>query len=168
MTILKSARQMKKLLPVSSNKGFTLIELLVAITIISVLAVMGFAAFGGLSGRGNDSRRSADMKAVADALEVKRTNALYQSIALTDFATGKAPTEPTGRTEKYCYVDGAAAIANPIVWTGSACPASGGWANIDGVVPTVAGCPAACTATFFKVCTVNEAKTAVICYGSRQ
>lgn len=157
---------MKKLLPTSTtlslNKGFTLIELLVVIAIISVLAVIGFAAFGGLTTKGNDSRRQADIKSIADALEVKKANNSYQTIAATDFATGKFPKEPTTRSEKYCYSDGTAVITNPAVWAATdACPAN--WQNIDGAAPTVTS-----GATFFKVCTVNEAKTDVICYGSRQ
>lgn len=156
---------MKKLLPNTkyNSRGFTLIELLVVIAIIAVLALMGFAAFGGLTGRGNDDRRAADMKAFADAMEVKRANgSVYVTVAGTDFATGNFPSEPvTSRTEKYCYLDGTAAIANPAAWTGTACPV--GWANVSGVAPTVT-----LTATFFKFCTVNEARTAVICQGSRQ
>ena len=156
---------MKKLLPQTKSnlQGFTLIELLVVIAIIAVLAVMGFAAFSGLTGRGNDDRRFADMKAFADAMEVKRgTGGVYVTVVATDFATGTFPVEPTGRTEKYCYLDGTTAIVNPAVWaTNLVCPSA--WANVSGVAPTVAA-----TATYFKFCTVNEARTAVICQGSRQ
>ncbi len=155
---------MKKFLPktVNNPRGFTLIELLVVIAIIAVLAVMGFAAFGGLTARGNDDRRRADIKAFGDAMEVKRASGtVYVTVAGTDFATGNFPTEPSTRTEKYCYIDGTTAIANPAVWTGTACPT--GWANVSGVAPTVAA-----TATFFKFCSENEAKANVICQGSRQ
>lgn len=141
--------------------GFTLIELLVVITIIAILAIIGFAAFTGLIGRGNDSRRVSDVKAIADALEVKKANNSYQAIVATDFGTGKFPKEPTVRTEKYCYIDGIAAINNPSVWTGTACPA--GWQDINGTAPIVSA-----NAAYFKICTVNEAKTEIICYGSRQ
>ena len=152
---------MKKFLP---KNGFTLIELLVVIAIIAVLAVMGFAAFGGLTGKGNDDRRSGDMKAFADAMEVVRAKAsasVYTAPAATDFATGSFPKEPTSRTEKYCYLDSTtAAVANPAI-AATACPV--GWANVDGVAPTVTA-----NAIYFKFCTINEAKTAVICQGSRQ
>lgn len=166
---------MKKLLPnLVRGSGFTLIELLVVIAIIAVLAVIGFAAFSGLSTRGNDPRRQADVKAVADAMEVKRANApagtaTYVALELTDFSGGKVPAEPTVRAEKYCYTDGTAAIANPAAWSGSACPAGGsgsgtGWMVIGGgTLPAVSA-----TATNFKVCTLNEAKTDVICVGNRQ
>lgn len=170
---------MKKYLPTSQrfsvNKtlknplGFTLIELLVVIAIIAVLAVMGFAAFSGLTGRGNDDRRRADMKAFADAMEVKRgTGAVYVTVAATDFATGTFPSEPITRTETYCYTDGTAVIANPAAWSGTACPASGSgngtaWMSVSGGAPTVSA-----TATFFKFCTVDQAKLVVYCQGSRQ
>jgi len=159
---------MNKFLPTNiTRQGFTLIELLVVIAIIAVLAVMGFAAFGGLTGKGNDDRRAADMKADADAMEVvrSRTNAnVYSAPALTDFAGGAAPKEPTSRTAKYCYKDSTSAgVGNPAAsdWGTLVCPS--GWAPVDAALPTVT-----LNATYFKFCTVNEAVTAVFCQGSRQ
>ncbi len=146
--------------------GFTLIELLVVIAIIAVLAIMGFAAFTGLTGRGNDDRRQADLKAIADALEVKKgSSTTYQSIFATDFAAGAFPSEPTNRVEKYCFKDNVTSIANPtaasMVSATLACPAT--WSNVSGAIPGVSG-----TATYFKICTLNEQKNSVICRGSRQ
>ncbi|TSC66685.1 MAG: Uncharacterized protein CEO21_124 [Microgenomates group bacterium Gr01-1014_80] len=156
-----------------NRKGFTLIELLVVITILSVLAVIAFAAFRGLTGRGNDARRQADIKAIADAVEVARgQNSAYQTLTVNAFSGGFAPQEPA-RTAvnlpKYCYTDGTAVINNPAVWSITDCPAAGSgngtaWMTVNNSqLPTVSA-----TATFFKVCTVNEALAAVICYGSRQ
>lgn len=157
---------MKKSLP--QKNGFTLIELLVVIAIIAVLAVMGLAVFSGLTGRGNDDRRRVDLKAFADAMEVKKANNSYQAIVAADFASGTFPKEPTNRAEKYCYKDGTNPISNTTIaeWASltNGCPS--GWANIDGVAPTVSA-----NASYFKVCTVNEAKLVnsdVICFGSRQ
>ncbi len=165
---------MKKSLPKISKspQGFTLIELLVVIAIIAVLATMGFTAYNGLTGRGNDDRRATDIKAFADAMEVARgSNSNYEGIALTgsSFAAGNFPYEPTSRTEKYCYTDGTAVIANPTAaaMTGTICPTGGGtgtqWMNVSGATPTVSA-----GATCFKFCTINEAKSAVICRSSRQ
>lgn len=163
---------MKKYLPQFFNNpsGFTLIELLIVITITAILAAIGFALFSGLTGRGNDDRRASDLKAYADAMEVRKDNSgFYLTVAATDFAGGVFPFEPTTRQEKYCYRDGTAAIANPAVsaWPASACPSLftslSGVSGVSGAAPLVSA-----TATFFKFCTVNEAKTAVICYGSRQ
>ncbi len=165
---------MKKFLPashqfsVNKQAGFTLIELLVVISILAILSVIGFAAFGGLTGRGNDARRVGDIKAFADAMEVKRsTGTAYVTVAATDFATGKFPSEPTSRGEKYCYKDSTTAVVpNTAVadWTAvgfDTCPA--GWANVSGSAPVVAS-----GATFFKFCTINQAKTDVVCQGSKQ
>lgn len=160
---------MKKFLPKSVNNphGFTLIELLIVITILSVLAVIGFAVFNGLAGRGNDSKRQADVKAIADALEVKKSNnATYQTVTGSDFTGGVVPKEPATRTEKYCYSEGTSVIANPADWTGSACP-NASWTSLDYSSGTGTVTVAA-TTTFFKVCTVDQAKTTVICFGSRQ
>ncbi len=152
------------------QKGFTLIELLVVITILAILAVIGFAAFSGLTGRGNDSRREADIKSIADALEVKKgTSSTYQAITAADFATGTFPQEPdksTARIPKYCYTDGTAAIANPAAWSQTACPTT--WINSNANLAGATGITPSATAAYFKVCTVDEAKTTVICYGNRQ
>ena len=165
---------MKKFLPKTFNNpsGFTLIELLVVISILAVLSVIGFAAFGGLTGRGNDARRSGDIQAFADAMEVKRgTGAAYVQVLATDFSTGKFPSEPTNRTESYCYKDGTAAIDNTTVaqWAnlavGTKCPT--GWEDVSGSGPLITDFP-----TFFKFCTINQANQgtggAVICQGSKQ
>lgn len=154
------------------ERGFTLVELLVVVAIIAILAVMGFAVFSGLTGRGNDAKRNADMKAFADAMEIKRANntdpSVYITVVATDFAGGTFPAEPTTRTIKYCYKDNTtAAIGNAtlndfgIGGTELACP--GGWANVSGVAPTVTT-----NAKYFKFCTANDAKTSIICQGNRQ
>jgi len=172
---------MKKLLPTSF--GFTLIELLVVVAIIAVLAIMGFAAFGGLTGKGNDGRRVADIKAIADSLEVARAKisgaSVYSPIDTTFFAGGIMPNEPTTRTIKYCYKDGTSSIANTtttdfgIGTTEVACPT--GWTSLNAAASiTPTGCSGGvgsttgCTATYFKVCTFNELKNFAICQGSRQ
>lgn len=161
---------MKNLLPKTKDppQGFTLIELMVVISIIAILSVIGAVAYTGIVGRANDSRRMADLKAISDALEVKKgNNATYQPIFVTDFSGG-IPTEPTGRAEKYCYTDGTEEIANPAAWTNSACPFGGGnltsWTVVDYASP-----PAVNTAaTFFRVCGEDQAKQSVICFGSKQ
>ncbi|MBI2022371.1 type II secretion system protein, partial [Candidatus Daviesbacteria bacterium] len=96
---------MKKLLPKTLNNpsGFTLIELLVVIAIIAVLAITGFAAFRGFTGRGNDARRSSDLKAIGDALEANRGAAAYVVLASEQFASGAIPTDPdAARAARYC------------------------------------------------------------------
>ena len=160
----------------NSAHGFTLIELLVVISILAVLAVIGFAIFSGLAGKGNDTKRSSDIKAIADALEIKRTNtsgaAVYQTIGSGEvvdyFSAGVIPVDPnTARVEKYCYRGGVAALTNPVPndWnpvTPVVCPTN--WTVVPAAGPLTMGA----THAYFKVCALNEAKTAAFCVGSKQ
>ena len=158
---------MKKYLPKLNNlKGFTLIELLVVIAIIAVLAVIGFAAFRGLTGRGNNARIQADLKAIADAYEVRRSApgiANYGGLALAvdDFSGGILPSNPiTGRV--YCIRTGTVAIPNPApADVDTACSSVNSW-----FVVSTAALPA--SVTFFKVCATDTLSTAVSCVGSKQ
>ena len=153
---------MKNILP--KQKGFTLIEILVVVTIIAVLAVIAFAVFSGLGGQGNDARRSADIKALADAMEVKYATAKTygeQTIAATDFGNGLFPKEPSNRTEKYCFRENSVAVGNPGTWSG-ACVS--GWTTLDSSSTSIV---TASTTSSWKFCTMNEAKNKVVCYGNR-
>ena len=161
---------MYKLLPKtnSNQKGFTLVELLVVIVIIAILAVIGFAVFSGLTSRGNDSRRLADIKAIADAYENKRTAAMadYAGLALatTDFAGGVIPTDPVAGRQ-YCIRTGAAAVANAVVPTDIT--ATGTCAGSWTAVSTTA---LAASQTHFKVCALLTGNTSadIRCVGSKQ
>lgn len=163
---------MKKILPKTkyNTSGFTLIELLVVIAIIAVLAVMGFAVFNGLTGRGNDARRSADVKAIADAYETKRTSTMADYgglvLAATDFATGIIPADPIA-AKAYCIRTGTGAIgiANATVSStdgvdGTGCHGAN-WTAVSATALTAGS-------TFFKVCAANQANSATICSGSKQ
>ena len=75
-----------KLMPtLYPKKGFTLIELMVVIAIISVLAVMGFATFRGLTPRGNDAKRRADIDAINKAFEAN-----YNATSFTPYGAPSA------------------------------------------------------------------------------
>lgn len=60
---------MKKVYTEHSRSGFTLIELLIAITIIGVLAAIGFVAYGSVLKSGRDSKRQSDLRFIQSALE---------------------------------------------------------------------------------------------------
>lgn len=52
------------------HTGFTLIELLVVMVLLSLLLVAGFTAYTLSQKRGRDSKRKADLKAIASTLEM--------------------------------------------------------------------------------------------------
>ncbi|MBU1018173.1 type II secretion system GspH family protein [Patescibacteria group bacterium] len=52
------------------KKGFSLVELLVVITIIAILSVAAYTAFGGQTVKAKDARRSQDLSTIQSALEL--------------------------------------------------------------------------------------------------
>lgn len=99
------------------KRGFTLIELLVVITVIAILASIGFAAFGGTQSKARDARRKQDLNTIATALELyNQANSHYiisssQDCSNSDlysptspiltYINGSVPKDPTGTN--YCY-----------------------------------------------------------------
>lgn len=61
------------------ESAFTLIELLITITILSVLATIGFVVYVGILPRARDSKRISDLNKLATALEIyaQRNNGKY-------------------------------------------------------------------------------------------
>lgn len=86
-------------------QGFSLIELLVVVTIMAILAAIGITAFGGLSRSAADSRRKADIDAIAKAYEknYKWETGKYQALDVNggDFTAKKIPTPPEAPTGSY-------------------------------------------------------------------
>jgi prepilin-type N-terminal cleavage/methylation domain-containing protein len=157
-----------------SKKGFSLIELLVVIAIIAVLAVAGFAAFRGFTSRGNDTRRLADIGAIADALEANKTAAGYQVLATNQFVGGAIPTDPAS-PKVYCV--SSATTPNPTIgtkpaaWAAGTCPAAAVGAGVNGTLfsPVSASPPApAAGTTAWMVCTTLQDGIAVECKSSAQ
>ena len=54
----------------AARKGFTLIELMVVISIIAILATVGFVSFTNAQITGRDARRKQDLKGIQQALEL--------------------------------------------------------------------------------------------------
>ena len=78
--------------------GFTLIELLVAISIIAILATIGTTIFTGVQKEAQNSRRKADIVAIAKAMEGKYNpvSGTYSTLTGGEFAAGVIPTPPEG------------------------------------------------------------------------
>lgn len=173
---------MKTLLP-KTSKGFTLIELLVVIAILAILAVIGFAAFRGFTGRGNDARRSADLKAVGDALETAK-GTYYVALATNQFASGSIPIDPTGGAAGnsthggYCIsysttgiIGTAPSLAQLYTGAGNACNGTGvagfgangvGWSSVATGVPTG-------NVTIWMACgATGDPQATVVCRNSAQ
>lgn len=56
------------------NTGFTIIELLVVIVVIAILAGLVITSYLGVQQRGRDAERQTDMRELASALELFRTD----------------------------------------------------------------------------------------------
>lgn len=57
-------------LPHISRLGFTLTEILVSVTLVTILATIGFTLYSSAQVVGRDSRRKQDLQAIASALEI--------------------------------------------------------------------------------------------------
>lgn len=163
---------MKKLLPKTINnpQGFTLVELLVVISIIAILALIGFAVYSSTQARARDGRREADISAFAAGTEsnyVEGSITPY-NIAKANYVAGIFPTEPSNTSRQYCLYSGNAATGNPVRGTNAP---TAGWAVAT--CPAIAGAPAAVVVTaamadipnqtWFKICALKEQTVAVTC-----
>lgn len=114
-----------------SIRGFTLIELLISISIIAILATLGFEMFQAVYRSSRDSRRQSDLKFIQSALEDYRADQLYYpaSSSLTPGGSliagsktymTKVPNDPTANPD-YSYVASPAGCNNTSVNCTSYC-----------------------------------------------
>ncbi|MBI2600065.1 type II secretion system protein [Candidatus Daviesbacteria bacterium] len=78
----------------SAPKGFTLIELLIIVSLITILSVIGMTVFGNMQKAPRDTRRKADINAIAKVLEVNRVTTGYPALSGTFFTSGNIPFDP--------------------------------------------------------------------------
>lgn len=108
---------------VRKAKGFTLVELLVVISIIAILSVVGITIFSSVQKSARDTRRKADLRAIAGALEIYKNN------------TGTYPLAATGwrySTQAQPWIPGLDSTYMPAIPTdpknSGGTPQSGGYA----------------------------------------
>jgi prepilin-type N-terminal cleavage/methylation domain-containing protein len=98
-------------LPNKTHKGFTLIELLVVVAIIAILVIIAISLFSGIQKRARDSRRSAEVDALAKSWEAAKNPEDGTYIYLganvgddyrSDYPQNK-PTDPKAGWAEYCY-----------------------------------------------------------------
>lgn len=79
-----------------NTKGFTLIELLVVVSVIVILAYLGYVIFSHLVQSSRDTVRKADIDAISKAYESHFSNSQYQPLQASWFTSNKIPTPPDG------------------------------------------------------------------------
>lgn len=98
---------MKKL-----KKAFTLVELMVVITVIAILMTIAIVSFTRIQKQSRDTKRKADMRTIATALQAYYTEMQVYPTALADLAVDakympivpSAPLGSTGSYPAYAYV----------------------------------------------------------------
>lgn len=102
------------------TKSFTVIEILIVVSIVTILATLGFSTYSSVQKKARDARRTSDLEIIRAGIEQYRSNnndyptALpYPAVAgneglcdptgCTDGVyLGKIPTDPVG-TQRYVY-----------------------------------------------------------------
>ncbi|RJP46336.1 MAG: prepilin-type N-terminal cleavage/methylation domain-containing protein [Armatimonadetes bacterium] len=81
----------------TQTKGFTLVELMVVISIVAVLATIGFTLFQNTQASARDAKRRLDVDAMANTLETRfdATTGTYQTSLVADWFSDKTvPVDP--------------------------------------------------------------------------
>jgi len=142
------------------KRGFTLIELLVVIAIIGTLATIVMVSLNTARSKARDTRRAADLKSIALALEMyyDANNNVYPATgSLSALVTGNflatLPTDPKTTTQNYAY---AACASNSDYTLGTQLENNNATILANGVVaatcPLTGQTPADCAKASFRYC----------------
>jgi prepilin-type N-terminal cleavage/methylation domain-containing protein len=111
-----------------NNKGFTIVELLIVIVVIGILALLVITTYGGIQSKARNSKRQADIQAIATQVEAYYSqNQYYPSLGNMNDAAwrglnmksldAQALLDPSNPNQK---LTGAGANATPLVDTPAA------------------------------------------------
>lgn len=87
---------MKRIYKLYPNPGFTLVELLIVVAIISLLMTIGISVYNSATVSARDSKRKADVDAIAKNLETNYdvANRTYKCLSASSFTGGSIPADP--------------------------------------------------------------------------
>ena len=93
------------------KKGFTLVELMIVVTVIAILATIGVISFTRVQAQSRDTRRKADVRALATALQAYYAEKSTYPALTADLEPTYIPRVPTDPQNLAAYeynVNGAA------------------------------------------------------------
>ncbi len=121
------------------SAGFTLVELLVVVAIIALLTTIAVAIYADTQSKARDTRRKADIDAIAKTLEVHKSDAGgYQPLKGSYFDPGRGMPKKDSQGILYCLISNPTTTDLPSEsgWSTSTCPA-GGWTPVAIDMPAV-------------------------------
>jgi len=71
-----------------TTSGFTIVELLIVIVVIGILAAITIVAYNGIQNRARDTQRVQDIKSIAKALEIYKTQTGDYPVAVPSTGQG--------------------------------------------------------------------------------
>lgn len=158
---------MNKSLPntIKNSKGFSLIEILVAVSIIAILSVIAVAMYTTIQQDARDGKRTSELGAIANALEINKPSAGYASLLNTQFGGSTYPgrslsTDTTAigpNGDFYCIISNSTTAPTLAQWPNpGVCPTTPAYVQVGNGTPTAG-------ATSWSVCTRMENPAAVVC-----